>query len=72
MALPIPVMRKTVIAIAVFGAAVLVDGRVTTSSGNFGFGVCQAEARVGRPATPMSVAGVARRSSRRAFLRYMY
>ncbi|MBB4393218.1 hypothetical protein [Bradyrhizobium sp. ERR14] len=30
------------------------------------FGVSSAEARVGRPATPASVAGVARRTTRRA------
>jgi hypothetical protein len=32
--------------------------------------VSQAEARVGRPATPGSVAGVARRTTRRAVRRY--
>jgi hypothetical protein len=32
----------------------------------------QAEAVVGRPATPGSVAGVARRSSRRAYRRHHY
>jgi len=37
-------------------------------SGIFGF-VSPAEARVGRPLTPVSVAGVARRTSRRAVRR---
>jgi hypothetical protein len=32
--------------------------------------VSQAEARIGRPATPGSVAGVARRTTRRAVRRY--
>ena len=32
--------------------------------------VCTAEARVGRPLTPVSVAGVARRTSRRTVHRY--
>jgi len=34
--------------------------------------ISQAEAVVGRPATPGSVAGVARRSSRRAYRRHHY
>ena len=34
--------------------------------GSFGSFISQAEARVGRPATPMSYAGVARRTTRRA------
>jgi hypothetical protein len=46
------------------GAAVLFwDGGNLDPSGSF---ITQAEARVGRPATPMSYAGVARRTTRRA------
>ena len=37
-----------------------------------GSAISQAEAVVGRPATPGSVAGVARRSSRRAYRRHHY
>jgi hypothetical protein len=36
------------------------------SPGPFGSFISQVEARVGRPATPMSYAGVARRTTRRA------
>ncbi|WP_456706214.1 MULTISPECIES: hypothetical protein [Bradyrhizobium] len=36
------------------------------SKGGLSFGAAAAQARVGRPATPGSVAGVARRTSRRA------
>ena len=38
----------------------------TASLTDFGSLVSQAEARVGRPLTPMSAAGVARRTTRRA------
>ena len=37
-----------------------------SEEGGFSFTVQSAEARVGRPATPASVAGVARRTTRRA------
>jgi hypothetical protein len=37
-----------------------------SASGTLVIGVDRAEARVGRPATPMSYAGVARRTTRRA------
>jgi len=43
--------------------ALLIEGRVATS---------EAEARVGRPATPGSVAGVARRTTRRTIRRGAY
>ena len=45
------------------GAALLWSGDGSLPSGSF---ISQAEARVGRPATPMSYAGVARRTTRRA------
>jgi hypothetical protein len=38
----------------------------TVSLSNFSSFISQAEARVGRPLTPVSVAGVARRQTRRA------
>ena len=45
------------------GAALLWSGDGSLPSGSF---ISQAEARVGRPATPMSYAGVARRTTRRS------
>jgi hypothetical protein len=48
----------------VAGVSILLWGGA--GSGSFGAFVSQAEARVGRPATPMSYAGVARRTTRRA------
>jgi hypothetical protein len=57
--------RKAVIVIgaaAAFVAALSLDGQWTAS----GPQISSAEARVGRPLTPMSYAGVARRTTRRA------
>jgi hypothetical protein len=62
------------------GAAVLgalfVGGFVTDVSPTLwqsrGSVISQAEAVIGRPGTPGSVAGVARRSSRRAYRRHHY
>jgi hypothetical protein len=52
-------LRMTVLAglMVLFGAAE--DGRV--------FGIGSAQARIGRPLTPLSYAGVARRTTRRAY-----
>ena len=44
------------------GAALFWSGDGSVPSGSF---ISQAEARIGRPATPMSYAGVARRTTRR-------
>ena len=44
-------------------AALMWSGNVPRSPGEF---VSRAEARIGRPLTPMSYAGVARRTTRRA------
>jgi hypothetical protein len=57
--------RKAIILIgaaAAFLAALSLDGHWTAS----GPQISSAEARVGRPLTPMSYAGVARRTTRRA------
>lgn len=57
--------RKIVIPIAVaaaFAAGLFWNGTTTVEQGL----VSSAEARVGRPLTPMSYAGVARRTTRRA------
>jgi hypothetical protein len=56
-------MRFAALALAVGGAALLWSGDGLGPSGAF---ISQAEARIGRPATPMSYAGVARRTTRRA------
>lgn len=51
------------LALVAGGATLLWSGGGSVSSGSF---ISQAEARIGRPATPMSYAGVARRTTRRA------
>ena len=57
-------LRLTLLAglMVMFGAAE--DGMV--------FGIGSAQARIGRPLTPMSYAGVARRTTRRAVRRSYY
>ena len=56
-------MRRAALALVAGGAALLWSGDGPLPSSAF---ISQAEARVGRPATPMSYAGVARRTTRRA------
>jgi hypothetical protein len=56
-------LRLVVVALLAGGAALLWSGGGSLPSGSF---ISQAEARVGRPATPMSYAGVARRTTRRS------
>ena len=53
-----------IIFIAIIGLCGLELGARLSMSGGYSF-VSNAEARVGRPLTPVSVAGVARRTSRR-------
>jgi len=58
-------MRKTTLitaAVMAFGAGLLWNGNADVEHGL----VSTSEARVGRPLTPMSYAGVARRTTRRA------
>ncbi|MFG3593777.1 hypothetical protein [Bradyrhizobium sp. RDI18] len=58
-------IKRAFLATAVFTLGAL--GSVAWSpSGGPSLSIESAEARVGRPATPMSVAGVARRTTRRA------
>ena len=52
----------TVVAAAAFSAGLFWNGETAVDNGL----VTSAEARVGRPLTPMSYAGVARRTTRRA------
>ena len=56
-------MAHAALALLAGAAALLWSGGGSDLSGAF---ISQAEARVGRPATPMSYAGVARRTTRRA------
>jgi hypothetical protein len=56
---------KIVIAAIAGGSGLLVSDNVWTATSPASF-VTQAEARIGRPLTPLSVAGVARRTTRRA------
>jgi len=58
-------LKRTFLAAAVvaFGVIGSIDWTQTDS---FSFSVESAQARVGRPLTPVSVAGVARRTTRRA------
>ena len=53
-------MHLAGLALAAGGAALLWNGAGSELLGSF---ISQAEARVGRPATPMSYAGVARRTT---------
>jgi len=55
-------LMRLSIAVAIGGAALLWSGQLDPQS-SF---VSSAEARIGRPLTPMSYAGVARRTTRRA------
>jgi hypothetical protein len=58
-------VKRALLATAVFGFGTL--GSVTWSpNGGLSLSVESVEARVGRPLTPVSVAGVARRTTRRA------
>ena len=61
-------MRSKIRAIAI-GTSLAAAGLVIEIPSNPGFFISDAEARVGRPATPVSVAGVARRTTRRTIRR---
>ena len=64
-------VRNTAIALSTFACAALFS--ITWSEqGGIAASVESAQARVGRPLTPMSVAGVARRHTRRAVYGYGY
>jgi len=58
-------IKQTFLAAAVLAVATLVSPGWSPSGGS-SLSVDSAQARVGRPLTPVSVAGVARRSTRRA------
>jgi hypothetical protein len=57
-------LRTVTMGAGLITAALIVDGWLP-----IGFAIKEAEARVGRPLTPVSVAGVARRTTRRTIRR---
>lgn len=61
--------RKYLSAAAVVAAVIATEGWLAGQSGQASFIIAEAEARVGRPLTPGSVAGVARRTTRRTVRR---
>lgn len=63
------IYRKYLVAAAVMTAMVVTDGWQGTGSAPSGTFISSAEARIGRPLTPVSVAGVARRTTRRVIRR---
>lgn len=62
-------LKKHLVAVAIIGAVVATDGWLGAGMIPAGTFVTSAEARVGRPVTPGSVAGVARRTTRRTIRR---
>ncbi|WP_249148513.1 hypothetical protein [Bradyrhizobium jicamae] len=65
------IVRNTAIALSTFACAALLSIS-WSEQGGISASVESAQARVGRPLTPMSVAGVARRHNRRAVYGYGY
>ena len=61
--------RRSALALGLVAALLVTDGLLDSEFAAFGSFVSSAEARVGRPATPRSVAGVARRTTRRVVRR---
>ncbi len=62
-------MKKTILRVLVVGCCLMAFGFVSDVLFDTNVLIREAEARIGRPATPLSVAGVARRSTRRAIRR---
>ncbi|MDX2495501.1 MAG: hypothetical protein QNK27_11115 [Desulfuromusa sp.] len=60
---------KTMLRILVIAGCVLTTSIAVDELFDTGFVVADAEARIGRPMTPISVAGVARRTTRRVIRR---
>ena len=61
-------VRGAIAAIAAFASCVIIEPDVTMWGGGAG-PLSEADARIGRPLTPLSVAGVARRTTRRVVRR---
>lgn len=64
-----PKFRKYFMAGAIMTALILTDGWLGTNPMPASGFISSAEARIGRPLTPVSVAGVARRTTRRVIRR---
>ena len=60
---------KTISRIIAIGCILITAGFVLDNLSNNGVFVREAQARIGRPRTPLSVAGVARRTTRRTIRR---
>jgi hypothetical protein len=60
---------KWIIRTILIGCSLLVAGPITDGLFNSGVFLSDAQARIGRPMTPVSVAGVARRTTRRTIRR---
>jgi hypothetical protein len=63
---PMKMMSKSALAIATVACSAIVSFG-WSEPGGFSLSVASVQARVGRPATPVSVAGVARRQTRRSY-----
>jgi hypothetical protein len=59
-------MFKSTVKVTLIASAALISGLVADISWEGGLVVSEAQAVIGRPLTPMSYAGVARRTTRRA------
>lgn len=62
-------MKRFILQTVVLTSCLIASGLFFDSVFDTGFVIAAAEARVGRPATPLSVAGVARRTTRRRVVR---
>jgi hypothetical protein len=62
-------MKRFLIRTIAIGCILSAAGFVVDDLSNIGFFVKESQARIGRPLTPMSVAGVARRTTRRVIRR---
>lgn len=62
-------MKRLMFRSLVLGCCLMAAGLVSDTLFDTEFVIREAEARVGRPATPLSVAGVARRTTRRTIRR---
>ncbi len=62
-------MKSKMLRALVLGCCLMAAGLISDTLFDTDFVLREAEARVGRPATPLSVAGVARRTTRRTIRR---
>ena len=64
-----PMLKLCMVAAVTSASATFLSVGKSSGDGSYVVGVAAAQARVGRPATPGSVAGVARRTTRRTVRR---